>query len=324
MTPSSSTAIAHPNIAFIKYWGNKDHTLRIPTNNSISMNLDGLETRTIVTFDEKLSADTLQLNGEQLSGPALKRVNAFLEHVRELASNIGYAQVISENNFPTGAGIASSASAFAALALAASDAAGLNLKESQLSALARQGSGSASRSIPAGYVEWEAGDMHENSVAHSIAAPDHWALSDCIAVVSQSHKHTGSTQGHEIADTSPLQSARIADAPRRLDICRTALLERDFSTFSEIVELDNNLMHAVMMTSTPQLMYWQPATLAVIHAVKSWRAEGLEVCYTIDAGPNVHVICPSEIQPQVEEQLVELEGVIEVITAQPGGPARLV
>jgi diphosphomevalonate decarboxylase len=241
-----------------------------------------------------------------------------------MAGTNGYAQVTSENNFPTGSGIASSASAFAALALAASSAAGLNLSEAELSALARTQSGSASRSIPGGYVEWFPGDSHESSYAKTFAPIKHWGLVDCVAIVSREHKATGSTGGHAVADTSPLQEARVADADRRLDLCRTAIMERDFETFADIVELDSNMMHGVMMTSSPRLVYWLPGTLAVMHAVESWRQEGISVCYTIDAGPNVHVITLETHAAEVTRRLKQIPGVLDVLQASPGGPARLV
>jgi diphosphomevalonate decarboxylase len=229
MTIKSATARAHPNIALIKYWGNRDHTLRVPANGSISINLGGLQTRTTVRFDPTLVADSLALNGVQASGEALKRVSRLLERVRQLSRIDTRARVVSENNFPTGAGIASSASAFAALSVAAAAAAGLQLAEHELSRLARTGSGSACRSVPGGFVEWAAGSDDGNSYAFSIAGPDHWELVDCIAIVSDVHKPTGSTAGHALADTSPLQAARVVDAPHRLDICRQAILNRDFA-----------------------------------------------------------------------------------------------
>lgn len=324
MSKNTATAIAMPNIAFIKYWGNCNPRARVPANGSISMNLAGLETRTTVTFDPELQADQLILNGAPVSGLALARVIEFLDRVREMAKLACSARVDSQNNFPMGAGIASSASAFAALSLAASRAAGLLLSEWALSALARTGSGSACRSVPGGYVEWIVEACSEYSAAISIAPADHWELADCIAIISQEHKPTGSTEGHALAYTSLLQVARVDDAPRRLEICRLAILERDFDSLAEIIELDSNLMHAVMMTSQPPLLYWQPATIALMQAVKEWRAGGLPAAYTIDAGPNVHVLCPASAAGQVAEQIRQIPGVLEVLQARPGGPARLV
>ncbi|HSG46071.1 MAG TPA: diphosphomevalonate decarboxylase [Anaerolineales bacterium] len=318
------TAQANPNIAFIKYWGNRDNTLRIPSNGSISMNLDGLFTRTTVSFQESLSSDALIINGYNITGKGLDRVSYILDIIRGMADIYEHAEVTTENNFPSGAGIASSASAFAALALAGSKAAELDLSEPELSRLARRGSGSASRSIPSGFVEWQAGTTDEDSFAFSIAEPDHWKLADCVAIVSAAHKKTGSTEGHAIAPTSALQQARIADAPRRLDLCRDAILNRDFDSFASIVELDSDMMHSVMMTSTPQLHYWNSASLSVMSAVRQWRSEGLSVCYTVDAGPNVHVICPESESQTVDKKLREINGVMDVLVAKAGGAAKVV
>lgn len=321
---ATAIALAHPNIAFIKYWGNRNQDLRLPANGSISMNLDGLFTRTRVSFLPDFMEDSFTLDGAVQSGASLTRVSRFLDLVREMAGITHPAQVESSNNFPTGAGIASSASAFAALSLAASRAAGLELDEAALSRLARRGSGSAARSVPAGYVEWLPGTDDASSYAISIAPPDHWNLVDCIAVVSRAHKPTGSTEGHALAGSSPLQAARLADAPRRLDLCRRAILERDFAAFADITELDSNLMHAVMMTSQPNLFYWQPPTLQVMQAVQEWRSAGLACCYTIDAGPNVHVLCTTASHAEVSRLLQEIPGVQQVLSAFPGGATRLI
>ena len=287
------------------------------------MNLEGLETHTTVSFDTALDQDLLILNGEPAGEEVLDRVSSLLDRIRELAEIKTSAQVTSENNFPTGTGIASSASAFAALTLAAATALGLSLSEKELSQLARTGSGSASRSIPGGFVEWQAGNDHDSSFAKTIAPPEHWDLVDLIILISQEHKKTGSSEGHRIADTSPFQEARVVDAERRLDICRKALLEKDFQTLAEIVELDSNMMHSVMMTSDPPLYYWQPGTLEIMAAVQTWRSEGLPVCFTIDAGPNLHLICPAEASEAVKRKLGAFVNVKSLLTCIPGGPAHL-
>jgi diphosphomevalonate decarboxylase len=321
---TTATAIANPNLAFIKYWGNRDNALRIPMNGSISMNLDGLYTRTTVSFQPSLSFDELIINGHEIAGAGRDRVSYILDIIRDMAKIHDNAEVMTENNFPSGAGLASSAAAFAALALAGSRAAGLDLTEKDLSRLARRGSGSAARSIPGGFVEWQAGETDEDSFAFSIAASGTWELVDCIAVVSTLHKKTGSTEGHSIAPTSPLQAARVADAPRRLDLCRKAILNCDFDSFASIVELDSDMMHAVMMTSTPALHYWKPASLEVMTKVRAWRAEGIPACYTLDAGPNVHVVCPESEAQIIEKRLREIPGVENVLVARAGGPAKIV
>jgi diphosphomevalonate decarboxylase len=312
MNTSSATAQAHPNIAFIKYWGNRDNDLRLPSNGSISMNLNGLFTRTTVSFQASLPFDELIINGHEVAGKGLTRVSSILDLVREEAGINMKAEIMSENNFPAGAGIASSAAAFAAMALASSRAAGLTLSEAQLSRLARRGSGSASRSIPSGFVEWKLGTGDDDSVAVSIAPPEHWDLVDCIAIVNASHKKTGSTEGHAIAGTSPLQNARLEDTPRRLE------------TFANIIELDSDIMHSVMMTSNPPLMYWQAATVDIFHAVREWRASGLPAGYTVDAGANVHVICLGDHAEEAEKRLRDIPGVSNVLVAGVGGAAKIV
>lgn len=324
MSSHTAFALAHPNIAFIKYWGNREDDLRLPANGSISMNLDGLETRTRVDFDDSLFADVLKINGENPGKSATERVSRMLDEVRQLAGMQLFARVESHNNFPLGAGIASSASGFAALALAASQAAGLELDEASLSCLARHGSGSACRSIPGGFVEWKMGTGDADSLAVSIASPGYWDLEDCIALLSSAPKVTGSSMGNRLAGTSPLQAARVGDAPRRLAICRDAILGRDFGTLASIVEEDSNLLHAVMMTSRPPLFYWLPETLRVMQAVKAARAQGLPACYTVDAGPNVHVLCERTAVQETVKLVESLPGVREVRLAKAGGPARLV
>ncbi len=317
------TAIAHPNIAFIKYWGNRDDALRLPLNGSISMNLSGMESWTTVRFDAALVQDRFELNGEAQSGPGLQRVSNFLDQVRRLAGSKQFAGVSSSNNFPTGAGIASSASAFAALALAASKAAGLDLNQKELSRLARLGSGSACRSIPDGFVEWLPGEDDASSYAVSIASKDHWDLVDTVAVVSQGHKPVGSSAGHKLAHTSPLNAQRVLDAPERIRNCREALLGRDFARFAEVVEFDSNYMHAVMRTSNPPLVYWEPATEVLLWQVWQWRKDGHAVCATVDAGPNVHVLALKSELEWLQKALLELPGVEKVLVGEPAEGARL-
>jgi len=318
-----ASAAAHPNIAFIKYWGNRDALLRLPLTGSISMALDGLETRTSVCFDVNFQADSFTLNGEEQQDESLARVSGFLDHVRELAGSAAFARVESENNFPTAAGIASSASAFAALALAASTAAGLSLDEHALSALARRGSGSACRSVPGGFAEWLPGSTDADSYAVQVAPAAHWNLVDLIVILHAGRKSVGSTEGHALAGTSPLNGLRVAGAPDRLTECRQALLGRDFERFARVVEADSHWMHAVMRTSSPPLFYWTPDTETVLWHVLAWRKQGQSLCATVDAGPNVHVIALDSEKDWAEEQLRGLPGVEQILCARPGGGARL-
>ena len=314
-----ATAQAHPNIAFIKYWGNKDETLRLPVNPSLSMNLSGLSTETTLEWDESLQADELILNGKAEGDAILARVSRHLDLIRSHLQISQFARIESHNNFPMGAGIASSAAAFAALTVAAAYASGKDVSERALSALARCGSGSASRSIPTGFVAWHEGSNHETSYAESIAEPDHWDLVDVIAVVSDEHKRVGSQEGHTTAQTSDLQMARVEKARERFDICQAAILTKDFERFAEVVEMDSNLMHAVMMTSRPPLFYWKPASLIIMEQVRRWRQnEGIPVCYTLDAGPNVHCLCLSSAVERVRENLLGLSVTQDIRVASVG------
>lgn len=319
-----ATALAHPNIAFIKYWGIKDEGERLPANDSLSMNIGCLSTRTTVEYDSRLSSDSLVINGQAVNGEALLRVHRFMDRIRSMTDQSLFAHITSENNFPIGAGIASSASGFAALALAGTAALGFDLQERELSGLARFGSGSACRSIPGGFVEWRTDTNTSESYAFSIAPPDHWKLADCIVILSEAHKPVGSEEGMRNAASSPLQEARIKDSSRRMDLCRNAILNRDFDALSTITELDSNMMHAVMMTSNPPLFYWHPQSLALMKTIKDWQNEGLPVTYTLDAGPNVHVICIQEVMGEIIRKIHQIPGIIDVLKGLPAGPARLI
>jgi len=318
MVKKTSTALSHPNIAFIKYWGNRDAVQRIPSNGSISMNLEQLWTKTTVSTDARLQKDQLRINGKKAHATAAERVSLFLETIRNMVHSDVFFSVESANNFPVSAGIASSASAFSALAAAVLDLLGISASEQQLSAFARLGSGSACRSIPTGFCEWKPGHDHSDSYAYSIASPDQWPLWDCIAVVADNPKKISSSHGHALAGTSPFQQARVEDAPRRLEICRNAIANQDFLQLAEIIESDSDMMHAVMMTSNPPIMYWLPASLEIMQLVRHWRESGTEAAYTLDAGPNIHVICTSSSRDFIEEKLRSHPNIKQVLSASVG------
>ncbi len=319
----SATAQAGSNIAFIKYWGNLDDALRLPLTNSLSMTLDTAITVTTVTFLPDLAQDELLINDESVHGPPLDRVSHHLDHFRRLADVPWRARVLSRNTFPAGAGIASSASAFAALTVAAAAALGLDLSPRTLSAYARLGSGSAARSIFGGFVELVTGARHEDAYAQPIAPPEHWPLVDVVAIVSQEHKAVGSTGGHALAHTSPMNAARLAWVHTALARARSAVLSRDWETLGQVMEMDALAMHAVMMTSTPSLLYWQPGTLAIMRAVRAWREGGLPAYFTIDAGPNVHIITLPEHHDEVVARVRRLDAVTDVIVCRAGPGARV-
>ena len=316
-----SEAIAHPNIALIKYWGNREQALRIPANGSISLTLGGLDNRMSVRFDGSLESDTLVINEAPAVPQMVERASNHLDLLRAMADVSERAELVSETNFPLGAGVASSAAAFAAITVAAASALKLELNPEELSRIARRGSGSAARSIQGGFVELLAGDSDKTSFAQQIAPEYHWPIVDLVVIVDEQAKHTSSSTGHSLAASSPLQESRVADAPRRLQECRKAILERDFPTLTQIVERDSDMMHAIMMTSEPPLHFWTGSTLQVMAAVRELRAEGLSVCYTIDAGPNVHCLCLPESERDV---LQALTATWTVLRAQAGPAAQVV
>lgn len=305
-----STAIAHPNIAFVKYWGKRDEALKLPINNSISMNLGNLWTKTTVEFGD-FNEDIVIIDGSVVEGKASERVVKHLNIFRNLANINLKAKVVSRNNFPSSSGIASSASGFAALTLACASALKLNMSEKELSLYARLGSGSASRSIPPGFTEWLMGTCSEDSYSISIAPPEHFEIYDLIVIVSKEKKEIPSTEG--MKKLNPYIIARLSELHENLQNVRTAILTKDFKRLGTYTEKDCISMHAVMMTSG--LFYWEPETLKIIKEIKNLRKRGIECYFTIDAGPNVHILCKKEDKEKIRENFNNFK----ILESKPGG-----
>ena len=323
---SCAAAQAHPNIALIKYWGKRDVPLNLPVVGSLSITLDTLWTRTSVRFSPALAADRITLNGRE-DPKQLKRASACLDRMRAIAGTATRAEIISQNNFPTGAGLASSASGFAALVMAADAALGLGLSPTQQSVLARRASGSAARSIFGGYVEWALGEAAdgEDSVARPILDADAWPLRVAVAITSTAEKAIGSTEGmNRTADTSPYQRAWIDTQEADLAEARAAIVARDFERLADISEFSCLKMHALAMAAKPGLLYWNAATMAAMHAVRALRAGGVPVFFTIDAGPQVKAICLPEAASTVAAALRDVPGVLNVLETGLGGAALLI
>ncbi|TAH51764.1 MAG: diphosphomevalonate decarboxylase [Chloroflexota bacterium] len=324
---NKTTAIANSNIAFIKYWGNFDARLRMPLNDSLSMNLDALVTETTVEFDDALKSDEIVVGGEPADEKTKTRVVEHLNRIRAEAKIEACARVHSRNNFPSATGLASSASAFAALTLAGARAAGLELSERALSILARQGSGSAARSIPAGFTEWLAAtnvtSTSEQSYARQLMPPDAWDLKDVIAIVSRDAKKVGSSEGHAAANTSPFLGERLARLPIRYHRVRRELLNKNLQGMGADIEAEAIELHTLAMTSRPPIFYWTPATVRVMDAVRQWREEGLEAYFTLDAGPNVHVLVEAKDSDEIAARLRTFADVQEVIVSGAGEGTRL-
>ncbi|MGX5011136.1 diphosphomevalonate decarboxylase [Enterobacter asburiae] len=323
------SSISPANIAFIKYWGMRDEVAILPENVSLSMTLSCCVSHcTAETLAGNVEDEVWWKNERDELVPAPEKfregVLNHLQQLRRYVSGSSSVRVAIHNNFPTGAGIASSASAFSSLALTISHLwKHHHPKElEQLSFLSRlSGSGSAARSVTGGYVEWPGNAEDAGSGARQLASADHWQLYDIIAVVDTSHKGVSSREGHRRAASSPYYSERQRLLPARLEQVRQAILQRDFTQLADAVERESIDLHVIAMTSTPPVFYWLPATLAVLAAVRRLRTDGLEVCATLDAGPNVHVICSAAHYLQVKKEISQIPGVLSTITDRVGnGP----
>lgn len=318
-----ASAVAPSNIAFIKYWGKKDEVLRLPENGSISMNLSNLLTTTTVEFDEFLQDDSVTLNGKKESlenNRAIKHI----DRIRKLAKIKTKVKIVTENNFPTGTGLSSSASGFAALTVAGASAAGLRLSEKELSILARQGSGSACRSIPDGFVEWLDGDTSESSYAASLYKPDYWDIVDIVAVVNVGPKDIATSEGMKKASSSPFFQLRRSHMQQKIKKIKKLMKEKDFPAFGELVEEEALELHAIMLTSHPSLIYWLPGTVRMMRQVKKWRSEGLQVYFTVNTGQDIHLLCEKKDMKKVVSLVSKIEGVQKTIVNYPSEGAHLI
>lgn len=320
-----ATAQAHPNIALAKYWGKRDLALNLPAVPSLSITLDELLTRTTVELDPGLSADRCRLDG-QTSESVTNRVSRCLGWFRELTGSAVHARVTSDNNFPTAAGLASSASGFAALVVAANEAYGTGMDQRRLSQLARQSSGSAGRSLFGGFAEQNLGVADDGSdcQAFGIAAADHWPLEVVIAITSDAAKNIGSSEGMvRSAATSEYFSSWVATAASDVDDARQAVLSRDFDKLAAVSESSCLKMHAVMLASRPPLVYWNGATVDCMNRVRELRDSGSGTFFTIDAGPQVKAVCLPGHGDSVAGALAQIRGVQQIIRCGLGPGACL-
>ena len=307
-----STAKAHSNIAFVKYWGRKDELLRLPSNGSISMNLSNLFTTTTVEFMDTLSADSIMVNNE-VDIAINNKIIVHLDRVRELAKTTSKAKVVSHNNFPIGTGLSSSASGFAALTMAATKSLGLSLSVKELSILARQGSGSASRSIPDGFVEWIDGNTNETSFSQSLFPADHWDITDIVVIVSTDKKDVATSEGQKRVESSGFFQTRLTHIDEKIKACKRLMKDRNFSEFGRLVEMEALELHAIMLTSWPPLIYWLPQSLYVMKSVQKWRTEGLDIYFTVNTGQDIHILCQKKDSDMVLEKLKNLKDIIKII-----------
>ncbi len=303
-TQGTATATVPSNIALLKYWGKSDENHQIPANDSLSMTLKNAVTTTSATVLPNAMGDRFELNGEErdLHAPAnskiLKHLSVLREHLHGLETP--YLSIESQNHFPTGCGIASSASGFGALTLAAVGAwtqahsieelaqHGLSLQ--RLAHLARLGSGSAGRSFWGGYVHWEKVD--EACSLSPMFSADYWPLADIIMIISKEEKKISSSAGHRSAWTSPLFRPRLSGIPAKLNALKLFIRDRQFTALGALIEQEALDMHAVMLSSTPPAKYIDEQTGELLAWVREQRQLGkLPAYFTLDAGPNIHLIC---------------------------------
>ncbi len=320
---------APPNIALVKYWGLKDRTLAIPYNSSLSVTLDRLRSRTRVRFDPSLAEDTVSLNRTVATGGPREGVVAFLDRVRALAHIETKADVHSENNFPTASGLASSASGFAALAGAATLAAGLRPSDRELSRLARFGSGSASRSVFGGFVEWRAGVRPDGGdcYARPLFRWDHWpSLVDLLVLVERAPvKEVRSADAMQASVlTSPEYARRQEEIPARLARMKAAIRTRNAARLFPLVMEECDSFRTVCETTVPSLDYLTATSRAILAEVRAInRAQGRPVAaYTHDAGAHVHVFTLARYLPLVRGPLARLPGVASIRLIRPGPGAH--
>jgi diphosphomevalonate decarboxylase len=327
-----ASAIANANIALVKYWGKRNKELMLPQTGSVSMTTEGMYAHTTVEFDPKYTEDIMIVNNREYKkgdGEYDDYTGKFLDIVREMTGNETKCKIVSNNNFPTAAGLASSAAGFAALATAINQALNMGLDEKQLSILARRGSGSATRSIQSGFVEWHRGEAEDgsDSFGEQIFPPEHWPEFRMVAAVtSKKDKKVKSRAGmaHSV-ENSPFYSAWARDVvPKHIDIIKKALSERDFKTLGETAELNSLTMHAVALATTPPIVYWNAGTMDIVHAVMDWRDEGIQCYVTMDGGPQVKIMCLEKDAEEITSRVKQFDNIEDVIITKPGQGARAV
>ncbi|MFC6254477.1 diphosphomevalonate decarboxylase [Secundilactobacillus hailunensis] len=319
ITDHPITAKAHTNIALVKYWGKLDEQLIIPQNDSLSITLDEFYTQTAVQFDPNLAADEVVFDDQILSTTDSHRVRTFLDQVRALAHIDYRAKVTTQNFVPTAAGLASSASGFAALAGAASRAAGLNLNRRDLSRLARRGSGSATRSIFGGFVAWQQGHDDATSYAYPIDEQPTWDIAVVALVLTAKQKKISSRVGMKRAvETSPFYPAWVTASQADFKTMKTAIETQNFDLLGHTSEQNAMRMHALTLSSDPTFTYFNADSLKAMKMVTDLRLRGIPCYFTMDAGPNVKIICHGNDAKHIAQHFQTAFGQDHVLVTRPG------
>ena len=313
------TAIAQPNIALIKYWGKRDTERNLPAVGSISITLRELYTRMQVEIDDALADDVLTVNGVA-DEKMLPRLSACLDRVA--GQDRSRARITSTCNFPIAAGLASSASSFAALTLAGFKASSRPSAPGLQASMAGRASGSAARSMLGGFVELS--NDEDDVAVRTLCEAGEWPLKVVVAITETGPKPVGSTEAMEISrKTSPFYTNWIEQQEHDLDIARSAILTRDFEKLASIAEHNCLKMHSIMWASRPPMVYWNAATMRCLQTVRQLQGKGIAVFFTIDAGPQVKAVCLPEDVHSVEDALRATAGVTDIMTTGLGDGARL-
>lgn len=316
-------AAACANVALVKYWGKRDLEANLPAVGSISLTLDGLEAQARISADAK---ERFTSRGAPVTGKAHKAMVQFLDW---LAASRGHDIALAvdiETNFPVAAGLASSAAIYCATASAGLSFLEAEVSRRELSTIARRGSGSASRSVFGGLVEWHRGAnaQGDDSFAEPLLGPDDWKLGMVVAILDEGKKKTSSRDAMQhVAETSPLYSGWLGAQEDDLQSMREAIRTRDFPAMGTITEESTLRMHAVTMAARPAVLYWKPATLQVMETVREMREGGLDAYFTMDAGPQVKVLCQQNDMSKVAAKLQALPPVLRVLQASAGAGVRI-
>lgn len=317
-------ARAYTNIALIKYWGKRDEKYNLPMNSSLSLTLEALYTDTEVIFEEGKKEDSFYLNGQIQSREETEKVGRFLDLFRRARGMEMKATIDSRNQVPTSAGLASSASGFAALATAANIASGLNLGPRELSIYARQGSGSASRSIYGGLVEWQKGENKDDSYAISLDKAD-WDIGMIIVLVNSGKKAISSRKAMKLTvESSPFYGVWTRQAEEDILEAKEAIRKKDFERLGLVSERNGLMMHATMLGARPPISYWEAASIEVMEIVRALRNQGIQCYFTMDAGPNVKILSRLSEAQIIKDKLREVFEEDKIIISGPGpGPLIL-
>lgn len=320
--PHTAIAHAHANIAVAKYWGKRNSDLNLPCFDSVSFSVDALNTTTQAHWSDTYSSDALIIDDHQIPDHQMGRISRILDDIRKRKNWDKHCRLTSTNNFPHSSGLASSASGYAAAAVAASVAADLNDSQEELSRLARLGSGSAARSIAGGWVRWHAGHAPDgsDSFATSFAPPNHWPLQVFVVMISDAPKPVSSTEAMLRSQTSPFWEAYCHQAQTCADLAEDAIKNRDFLSLADVMHQSALMLHALTLSCQPPICYFAPKSIELLQFVlRSCRA--LHVCCTLDAGANVVVLCEEPAAPFVKNQILSLN--VPFIQTTIGGGATV-